>query len=511
MVALPAGVISISTPTPVLLVLLLGLGRELGVLAGALVAGVAAAEHRPRAGVLADEPQAPATAREQLLGDLLEVARGGLEGLLERLADAPVGVADQALELAHRGLEVLALGLQLLDVGDRLLVLALGERVDRAELLAAAAQALDPRLEVGARDVVQLLLGRRGLEPELLGQPAQLAPGVGRAVARLLRAHLAARDLLAALLQPALDLRLLRRRTPAARPPAARRPRGRRAARPRRASMPRARPPRRPLSSTVGEPLGGGPQRLVARQPVALAGDPLLALGALALGALGEPPLGAERRLELRAPLGGGTLVGRRLPLLDHPAGVALGLGRLVARARRGARGTLGVVARRVGGLDGARGLLDLRQRGLLGLRRALDLGDEPVAAVALGEHAVLAAGRDLPQLARDRRPHAPVARDRDAGERRDRARRASRRPRRRRAARRRAGRRRRRARARRAARRRAPGRAPAAPGARGASGTISAAPPSRPARSSSRAPSPRSAATAARRRGPSAAASASS
>ena len=65
--------------------------------------------------------------------------------------------------------------LELLDVRDRLVVLALGERVDGAELLAAASQALDPGLEVGAGDVVERFLGGLGLEAELRRQPAELA------------------------------------------------------------------------------------------------------------------------------------------------------------------------------------------------------------------------------------------------------------------------------------------------------------------------------------------------
>ena len=153
----------------------------------------------------------------------------------------------------------------------------------------------------------------------------------------------------------------------------------------------------------LGEPLGRGAQRLVARQPLALGGDPPLALDALALGALDQAPLAGERGLELRAPLGGRALVGRGPALLDHPAGVALGLGGLVALAGGRAGRAVGLVAGGVGGLDRPRGLLDLRERGLLGLRRALDLGDERVAPVALGQHAVLAAGGHLPQLARGR------------------------------------------------------------------------------------------------------------
>ena len=48
-------------------------------------------------------------------------------------------------------------------------------------------------------------------------------------------------------------------------------------------------------------------------------------------------------------------------------------------------------------------------------LRRDLDLLDQRVAPVALGEHAVRAAGRDLPQLAGGGRPDAPVLGDGDA------------------------------------------------------------------------------------------------
>ena len=53
-------------------------------------------------------------------------------------------------ELAQRGLQVVALAFELLDVLQRLLVLLLGERVDRAELLAAALQALDAGVQRGA-------------------------------------------------------------------------------------------------------------------------------------------------------------------------------------------------------------------------------------------------------------------------------------------------------------------------------------------------------------------------
>ena len=100
-----------------------------------------------------------------------------------------------ALELAQRGLEVLALALELLDVRDRLLVLVLRERVDRAELLAAALQALDAaRRARRARSSGSGSLGRLGLEARACSRARPSSRvGLGRAVARLLRADLGAR------------------------------------------------------------------------------------------------------------------------------------------------------------------------------------------------------------------------------------------------------------------------------------------------------------------------------
>ena len=111
-------------------------------------------------------------------------------------------------QLAQGVLEVLALALELLDVRERLLVLVLRERVDRAELLAAALQALDPALQVRALGLGQRLGGRLGLEAQALGEAAELRAGVAGGVARLLGADLAAGDGLAALLQARVDLRL---------------------------------------------------------------------------------------------------------------------------------------------------------------------------------------------------------------------------------------------------------------------------------------------------------------
>ena len=101
-----------------------------------------AAEHRPRRLLFIDEPQASAAAREDVADELLEVACGRRERLLEGLLDLAVGLADHPAQLAQRRLQVAALALELLDVRERLGVLLLGERVDRAELLAPAGQPL---------------------------------------------------------------------------------------------------------------------------------------------------------------------------------------------------------------------------------------------------------------------------------------------------------------------------------------------------------------------------------
>ena len=171
------------------------------------------------------------------------------------------------------------------------------------------------------------------------------------------------------------------------------------------------------VCSALREPLGDGRERLVAGEPAALVLEAPRALGALALRPLGEALLGLDRGLDLRAPLRARALVGRAAALLDDPAGVALGLGGLVAGPRGLARLAVDRVALRVGLGDlGLRGL-DLRLRRPLGLGRDLDLLDQRVAAIALGEHAIGAAGRDLPQFAGGGRPDAPVLGDGDARE----------------------------------------------------------------------------------------------
>ena len=144
--------------------------------------------------------------------DVLEVARRGVERLLEALADPAVCLADQAAQLGERGLQVGALLLELLDVCHRLLVLARRERVDRAELLPAPGEALYARLELREPRLFQRLgerRGRRGVQAKSLHDPVQVGVPLRRGVARLLRADLRGCDGLACLAKPALELSLL--------------------------------------------------------------------------------------------------------------------------------------------------------------------------------------------------------------------------------------------------------------------------------------------------------------
>ena len=140
-----------------------------------------------------------------MLHHLLEVARGDLEGLLEGLPDAAVGLADQAAQLREGGLEILALALELVDVLDRLLVLVLGQRVHGADALAPALEPLEARL-----DLDPLLLGQRALildlAAEALRDARQLSRRRGLTVADLGHTHLLLRQRLGGLAQPRLKL-----------------------------------------------------------------------------------------------------------------------------------------------------------------------------------------------------------------------------------------------------------------------------------------------------------------
>ncbi len=120
-----------------------------------------------------------------MLDHLLEVLRRRLEGLLEGALDLAVDVADQRLQLVHAALGVLALGLQRLDVLAGLLVLLLGERVDRPDLGAAALQPLQPAIDVGPLLLAQRLLGGLDLLAQPLGDRGQLLGRLGAAVAEM--------------------------------------------------------------------------------------------------------------------------------------------------------------------------------------------------------------------------------------------------------------------------------------------------------------------------------------
>ena len=394
---MPAGVISISTPS-------LSSGPSLGlllVLVGLRRLGLGAAEHRARAGVLAHEPQAAAAAREQVADDLLEVRGRRGEGLLEGLLDAAVGVADQALELAQRGLEVLALAFELLDVLERLLVLLLRERVDRAELLAAALEALDAGGERVALAVGERLGRRLGREPELLGERARAGARRPAAWSRACCARTSPR----VTSSPRCLSRACTRDSSAAHSrssAASFSPAARSAASSASSASTRVRMTALASASRASARRAAvGCERLVALEPAALVLEPPRALAERSRSARSASRCSVliadstwARRSALGPSSGGGAA------LLDDPARVPLGLGGLVAGAGGGAGLAVDRVARLVGLGDGLLRLLDLGLGGALGLGGDLDLLDELVAAVALGEHAVGAAGRDLAQLA---------------------------------------------------------------------------------------------------------------
>ena len=428
----------------------------------------------------------------------------------------------------------------------------LRERVDGAELLAAALQALDPGVQAArARSSASGASDGSGGRPSFVASRVSSASASCGVVARLLGADLAAGDLLAVLLDAGVDARLLggalaqlggellargavggelglerpRRRVAIAALRGLQRggePLGDRASAPRRARAGGA----RARAAARARP-GRAAARSTSRCSVAIAASTC----ARALGAR--------------------ALVGRGAPLLDHPARVALGLGGLVARARRGAGLAVDRVARRVGLGDlapapprprrarRARPAPRPRPRLTSASRRlrSLSTRSSPPAETCRSSRVAGDHTRPSRVTATPRKPGSSavdVVDDPDVGEQRggERARRrrrtwSSERARRRGAGgdggrrrgwsadgeRRRAGERAGCAAARceRRRRRRSGGGGAQRRGASGAAGTISAAPPSLPARSSRAAPAARSGATAARRRGPSAAASASS
>ena len=250
-----------------------------------------------------------------------------------------------------------ALGLELLDVLERLLVLGLRERVDGAELLAAALQALDAGVQRGA-----LVLGSgssdgSGSRPSLVARRGELLLGVLRVVAGALRLDLAAGDGLAALAQAAWtrDSSAAHSRSSAASfsPAALSALSSASSASTRVASSSRRRLQR------GGEALGDRLELLVALERGRCSCSSRRARSARSRSrALGEPALGRDRRLDLRLAVRARALVGRGAALLDDPARVALGLRGLVAGPRGGAGLAVDRVARGVGLGDlGLRGL----------------------------------------------------------------------------------------------------------------------------------------------------------
>ncbi len=151
--------------------------------------------------------------------------------------------------------------------------------------------------------------------------------------------------------------------------------------------------------------------------PAGQRGEAALAVGPLGGPAVGGAALRRELALHLGAADGVGGLLGRAAALL----GELLELADLLLGGRAGAvglaGGPVGLVAEAVR-LPHARGdAVHLAQGGLLGLHRRLGLRDDPVAAVALGQHAFRAAAGGLQELPDRPVPRAAVARDGAAAE----------------------------------------------------------------------------------------------
>ena len=97
-----------------------------------------------------DETQAALAAGEQRRRHLLEVARDGLERLVEAPLHGLGELVAKLRDLRQRRLEILPLRRELLEPLLLLLVLLLGQRIHLAERLAAGIEPLRPRRELGA-------------------------------------------------------------------------------------------------------------------------------------------------------------------------------------------------------------------------------------------------------------------------------------------------------------------------------------------------------------------------
>ena len=386
----------------------LGLGRGCS---GGLLAG----DHRTRRLLGPHQPQPAAAAREQVLHDVLEVLGRRLEGLLEALADAPVGLLDQALELRERRLEVGPLGLQLLDVAHRLLVLLLGQRVDRAELLAATHEALDSQAERLAFLVGQRLVRGLGLEAQPKGDLAQLALDLRRAVAHLLggdlgRGHGFARGLQATLYLGLLTSKAAQRRGRLLSPG------GVALELSREGVAPRANRLGGPIECSRREPAAANDLG-VPRGPAAKRIHRSGVLGALLLDPVGQAPLGSQVGEQLGSPHRTGTLVGSLAPARDDPLDPGQRLGRLGLLTRCAPQRDLGLLARRVRRENRLAGLTGGSGGGGLLASRGLRGGHQLVAATALLQHTLSTAHGRLGEPARGAVKQPARAGDGHAGE----------------------------------------------------------------------------------------------
>ena len=158
----------------------------------------------------------------------------------------------------------------------------------------------------------------------------------------------------------------------------------------------------------------GRQERLVPDRRLAQALDPRQPLRALALGPLARPPGRGQLGRDLHATSGVGTFVGRGAPPLDRCREAALVLAGLVALRDRGSVRCDRPLGLAVDPRDLESLALELRAGAELGLGGGLARPDEPVASIALGEHAFLAHGRRLAELAGAGRPHPSGARDRN-------------------------------------------------------------------------------------------------
>jgi hypothetical protein len=267
-------------------------------------------------------------------------------------------------------------------VRERLVVLGLGQRVDRAELLAAALQALDARRAGRRPSRVQRLGGGSASSPSAR---ASASSSVAASARRRAPAGRGPRrgDRVAALAQAAwISASSAAHARSAAATPS---PASRSAAARRRA--PRRAPRRLQRAASAATRRSARAQRAVAtRRRQAL--DPRARSARSRRGALGHAALGGELALDLGAAHGRLALLGRLAALVDEPRRAALLLAAARGRGRRRAR-AVGLVARRVGAGDRAAGGLDAASAACSACTAASDSRDERVAAVALGEHAL--------------------------------------------------------------------------------------------------------------------------